>query len=81
MRVAPPLQQISITYTQWIICVQYLRILHSSFGEEDIQRFALNLMCSNSTSVPGYYFANYSPRTICLQYLRILLSSFGEEDF
>ena len=24
------------------ICVQYLRILFSSFGEEDFQRFALN---------------------------------------
>ena len=24
------------------ICVQYLKILFSSFGEEDFQRFALN---------------------------------------
>ena len=36
-----------------IIRVQCLRILLSSFGEEDFQRFTLNLPCSNSF---GYYF-------------------------
>ena len=29
------------------IYVQYLRILFSSFGEEDFQRFASNFLCSN----------------------------------
>ena len=33
------------------ICVQYLRILLSSFGEEDFQRFAINLLCSNCLSL------------------------------
>ena len=27
--------------------MQYLRILWSSFGEEDFQRFASNFLCSN----------------------------------
>ena len=41
------------------ICEQYLRILFSSFGEEDFQMFALNLLCSNlfpGYYIPGYYF-------------------------
>ena len=61
----------------------------SSFGEEDIQKFALYIQI-----VFGYYFTDNATgptirtnfyytnlRTICMQYLRILLSSFGEEDF
>ena len=35
-------------------CVQYPRILLSSFEEEDFQKFALNLLCI----IYGYYFAN-----------------------
>ena len=35
------------------ISVHFLRILLSSFGEEDFQRCALNLVCSNCF---GYYF-------------------------
>ena len=38
MQVASPLEQMS---------EDYLRILSSSFGEEDFQSFALNLLCSN----------------------------------
>ena len=34
--------------------VQYLKIMLSSFGEEDFPRFTLNLLHSNF----GYYFAN-----------------------
>ena len=34
--------------------VNYLKILFSSFGEEDFQRFTFNLLCSNL----GYYFAD-----------------------
>ena len=37
-----------------IIRVQYLKILLSSIGEEDFQRFTLNLLRSNF----GYYFAD-----------------------
>ena len=37
-------QNISTHYT--LICAQYVRILVSSFVEEDYQRFALNLLHS-----------------------------------
>ena len=36
MLVAPPFEQFICTYRR-TICVQYLRILSSSFGEEDFQ--------------------------------------------
>ena len=36
IQVAPPFEQTLITHTQGL---QYLRILFSSFGEEDFQRF------------------------------------------
>ena len=32
--------------------MQYLRILSSSFGEEDFQRIALNLLCSLAINSP-----------------------------
>ena len=35
MKVAPPFQQMLLTHTQGPFCVQYLRILLSSFGAED----------------------------------------------
>ena len=41
MQVAPPFEQFLIRHAR-TICVQYLRILFSSFGEEDLQRFALD---------------------------------------
>ena len=41
MQVVPPFKQTLITHTQGLY-VQYLRILFSSFGEEDFQRFELN---------------------------------------
>ena len=67
--------------------MHYLRILLSNFGEEDFQRFALNLLCSNclkfADNVGGatiYTNFNYTyPTSICVQYQRILLSSFGED--
>ena len=51
----PSLEQNIVTHYTYLICAQYLRILFSSFGEEDFQRFALNLLCSNCC---GYYFAD-----------------------
>ena len=71
------------------MCVQYLKILLCSFGEEDFQSFALNYLCSNSfwllladnvggTTIWTNFDYTY-PRTICVQYLRILLISFGED--
>ena len=45
--VAPPFEQILITHKPKNFCVQYLRILLSSFGEEDFQRFASNFLCLN----------------------------------
>ena len=44
MQVAPPFEDFLIGHTQEYlrISMQYLRILFSSFGEEDFQRFALN---------------------------------------
>ena len=72
--------------------MQYLRILFSSFGEEDFQRLALNLLCSNCLSLlfrqqcRWHYHLNklclHTPKDyLYVIYLRILLSSFGEEDF
>ena len=74
------------------ICVQYLRILFSIFGENDFQRFCIKL--TYVQIVFGYYFAdnvggatirtkfNYTyPGTYCVQYLRILFSSLGEKIF
>ena len=42
----PSLEQNIITHYTYLICAQYLRILFSSFGEENFQRFALNLLLS-----------------------------------
>ena len=56
MQVVPPFEQILIRNTARTICVQYLRILFSSFGEEDFQRFALNI--NYVQFVLGYYFAD-----------------------
>ena len=39
----PPFEQTSITTYPWTICVQYQRILLSSFGEEDFQSFSIKL--------------------------------------
>ena len=39
--------------------VQYLKILLSIFGDEDFQRFTLNLQRSNC----GYYFADNASST------------------
>ena len=49
MQVGPPLEQTLIKHTPSVrtICVQYLGILLSSFGEKYVQRFALNLLRSN----------------------------------
>ena len=43
---APPHEQSLNTYPRTVMA-QYLRILLSSFGEEDFQMFGLNLLCSN----------------------------------
>ena len=69
--------------------VLYLRILLSSSGEEDFQRFALN---NYVQIIFGYYFADnvdgatiwtnfhyICAGTICEKYVRILFSSFGED--
>ena len=80
----------SYTYPR-TICFHYLRILFTSFGVEDFQRFALNLLHLNclchysvdnagGTTI-GTNFNFKCPRTIFVQHLRILWSSFGEEDF
>ena len=51
---APPFEQTLITHTQGL-CVQYLVIVLSSFGEEDdFQRFAVNLL--HAQIVLEYYF-------------------------
>ena len=74
------------------ICLQYLRILWSGFGEKEFHRFTLNLLCSNCLCLLFHQYCRWSRdfltnfnktflRTICVQYLRILLRSFGEEDF
>ena len=58
------------------IRVQYLKNLLSSFGEEDFQRFTLNLLRSNF----GYFLPIHMPKDyMCVQYL--LFNSFGEEVF
>ena len=47
MEVAPPFEQTLITHNQGLFVVQYLRILFTNFGEENFQRFAFSLLCSN----------------------------------
>ena len=47
MLVAPLFEQTLIIHAQTTTCVKCLRILFISFGEEDFQGFALNLLCSN----------------------------------
>ena len=42
----PSLEQSISTHYTYLICAQYVRILVSSFVEEDYQRFALNLLHS-----------------------------------
>ena len=42
----PSLEQNISTHYTYLICAQYVRILVSSFVEEDYQRFALNLLHS-----------------------------------
>ena len=45
-----PLDIISLIIYRSIICVQYLRFLFSSFGEEDFQRLTLNIQMSSIIS-------------------------------
>ena len=48
MQVAHHLTKCNFTYLKTINFVQYLRFSFGSFGEEDFQRYELNLLCSNS---------------------------------
>ena len=50
MQARPPFEQTFMT-----ICVQYLRILLSSFGEEDFQRYTLKFAMFKFF---GYYFTD-----------------------
>ena len=63
----------------------------SSFGEEDFQMFALNLLCSKCFSLlfrrkcrGGHHLNKHSlhmPMDYFVSNQRILFTSFGEEDF
>ena len=46
-----PLDIISRIIYRSIICVQYLRFLFSSFGEEDFQRLTLNIQMFKMSSI------------------------------
>ena len=50
MQATPPFEQTFMT-----ICVQYLRILLSSFGEKDFQRYTLEFAMFKFF---GYYFTD-----------------------
>ena len=64
------------------IWLQYLKILFSSFGEEDFQIVFSYYFTNNVGGATIWTKFDYKyTRTICMQYLRIFFSSFGEEDF